>query len=215
MMTKADTLARIYELGLLAVVRGPTQKLTLDMVHALVEGGVTGIEITFTTPNATQVVQSLKDHYGGDILLGMGTLTDMDDAAQAKAAGATFIVSPHVENHLAASMVDSGLVVMIGSYTPSEILHASRLGSDIVKLFPGSLGGPSYLKSLRGPFPNIRIMPTGGVDLDNIADWFEAGAVAVGAGSALCPRKWAEEGRFDEITSRARAFTQGVQDARS
>ena len=214
-MKKQNTLDRIRELGLLAVLRGPSPELTLKMVEALVNGGVFGIEITYSTPNATDVVRSLAKQFGDDILLGMGTLTVPEQAAEAQAAGARFIVSPHCEDQLARAMVDSGLAAMIGAFTPSEVVQAHQLGSDVVKLFPGSQGGPKYMKALRGPFPDIPMMPTGGVSADNVGEWFVAGAYAVGAGSALCPRTWAEEGRFDDITQRAQAFVEGVQKARS
>ena len=214
-MSKQDTLDRIRELGLLAVLRGPSPELTMKMVEALVNGGVSGIEITFSTPNATDVVRSLAMQYGDDILLGMGTLAVPEQAAEAQAAGARFIVSPHCEDQLARAMVNSGSVVMIGAFTPSEVVRAHRLGSDVVKLFPGSQGGPKYMKALRGPFPDIPLMPTGGVSAGNVGEWFAAGAFAVGAGSALCPSTWAEEGRFNDITKGAQAFVEAVQKARS
>jgi 2-dehydro-3-deoxyphosphogluconate aldolase/(4S)-4-hydroxy-2-oxoglutarate aldolase len=213
-MSKEQTLSRVRKLGLLAVLRGPSPDLTLKMVDALVAGGVLGIEITFTTPNAPEVVSQLDDKYGDEILLGMGTLTTPENAQEAKAAGAQFIVSPHCEDELAHAMVATGLGVMIGALTPSEVVKSYRLGSDVVKVFPGSAGGPSYMKALRGPFPDIPMMPTGGVNADNLADWFAAGAVAVGAGSQLCPRAWAEEGRFDDITARAKEFVKAVELAR-
>ncbi len=145
----------------------------------------------------------------------MGTLTVPEQAAEARAAGARFIVSPHCEDPLARAMVDSSLAVMIGAFTPSEVVRARQLGADVVKLFPGSQGGPKYMEALRGPFPDIPLMPTGGVSADNVGAWFAAGAYAVGAGSALCPRAWAEEGRFDEITQRAQAFVDALEEARS
>ncbi|MCJ7566377.1 MAG: bifunctional 4-hydroxy-2-oxoglutarate aldolase/2-dehydro-3-deoxy-phosphogluconate aldolase [Anaerolineales bacterium] len=148
-------------------------------------------------------------------MLGMGTLTKPEQAAEAKMAGARFIVSPHLEEELALAMVDTGLAVMVGALTPSEVVHAYRLGSHVVKLFPGSQGGPKYMKALRGPFPDIPMMPTGGVNIDNIGDWFAAGAFAVGAGSNLCPLAWAKEGRFDEIKANAAEFVNIVQTARS
>lgn len=214
-MSKEKTLDRVRELGLLAVIRGPSPELTLKMVEALVAGGVLGIEITYTTPNAAEVVKSLDEEYGDQILLGMGTLTKLEQAAEAQAAGARFIVSPHCEVELAEAMAATGLGVMIGAYTPSEVVQSYRLGSDVVKVFPGSAGGPKYMKALRGPFPDIPMMPTGGVSIDNVADWFAAGAVAVGAGSALCPGAWAKEGRFDDIVERAKTFAQAVEEGRS
>ncbi len=214
-MSKDKTLQRIRQLGLLAVIRGPSVELTLDMVTALVAGGVYGIEITYTTPDAAGVVKALDNNYGDEILLGMGTLTKPGQVDEALRAGANFIVSPHLDLELAKVMVSSGLGVMIGAFTPSEVVKAYSLGSDVVKIFPGSLGGPKYLKSLRGPLPDIPMMPTGGVSVKNVAEWFAAGAVAVGAGSSLCPGAWAKEGRFMDITLRAKEFVGAVELARS
>lgn len=213
-MRKEDTLQRIRELGLLAVLRGPSADLTVQMAAALVAGGVLGIEITYTTPNAAEVVTELKGQFGDRIVLGMGTLTRPDQASEAQAAGAQFLVSPHTEAVLARTMVATGLPVMMGAFTPTEVMASVDLGSDVVKLFPGSLGGPAYMKALKGPFPHVAMMPTGGVDKDNVADWFAAGAVAVGAGSQLCPPKWAQAARWDEITAVAQEFVTAVQAAR-
>lgn len=213
-MNKAKTLQKIRELGLLAVIRGPSEELTLEMVAALVAGGVIGIEITYTTPNAAEVVSKLAQRFGDEIVLGMGTLIEPAQAAEAAQAGAQFLVSPHTEPALAQAMVATGLPIMMGALTPSEVMESVRLGSDVVKLFPGSLGGPAYMKALKGPFPNIPMMPTGGVEKDNIAAWFAAGAVAVGAGSQLCPKNLAVAGKFDEITAIARSFVTAVATAR-
>jgi 2-dehydro-3-deoxyphosphogluconate aldolase/(4S)-4-hydroxy-2-oxoglutarate aldolase len=214
-MSKQTTLDTIRQLGLLSVLRGPSLDLTLQMVDALVAGGVRGIEITFTTPNALEVVKSLDRRFGDQILLGMGTLTKPEQVVAAKEAGARFLVSPHCEKSLAGAMKETGLPIMLGALTPSEVILSRKLGSDVVKLFPGSLGGPEYLKALRGPFPDIPIMPTGGVSQDNVSDWFAAGAFAVGAGSNLCPTALAQERRFGEITALAKAFIQAVASARS
>jgi 2-dehydro-3-deoxyphosphogluconate aldolase/(4S)-4-hydroxy-2-oxoglutarate aldolase len=215
LMDKALTLQKIKTLGLLAVIRGPSRDLTIQMVEALVAGGVTGIEITYSTPQAAQVVHELHEHYGSGITLGMGTLTRPEQAQEAQEAGASFLVSPHCEVELAQAMTDSGLAVMMGALTPTEVVRAHHLGSDVVKLFPGSLGGPAYLKALRGPFPDIPLMPTGGVSEANLRDWFAAGAFAVGAGSNLCPKELAAQGRFTEITEIARKFALAVQAART
>ena len=211
---KESTLRRVREVGLLAVIRGPSPELTLQMVDALVAGGVLGIEITYSTPNAAEVVKKLDEKFGEKILLGMGTLTETRQVAEAKGAGARFLVSPHLDESLAQAMTSTGLLVMIGALTPTEVMRAYQLGSDIVKLFPGSLGGPAYLKALRGPFPHIPMMPTGGVSQDNIAEWLAAGAVGVGAGSNLCPTALAKEGRFEEITAIAQTFVAALNQAR-
>jgi 2-dehydro-3-deoxyphosphogluconate aldolase/(4S)-4-hydroxy-2-oxoglutarate aldolase len=214
-MSKEETLTGIRNIGLLAVIRGPSPDLAVQMTDALFAGGVAGIEVTYSTPNAAEVVRMLDKKYGGRILLGMGTLTELHHPAEAQAAGAKFLVSPHCDPELAASMIATGLAVMVGALTPTEVLQAHRLGADVVKVFPGSLVGPGYLKALRGPFPDIPMMPTGGVSLGNIKDWFAAGAIAVGAGSELCPPGWAKEGRFDDITRNAEAFCRAIREARS
>lgn len=210
-MSKQETLERIHVLGLLAVIRGPTPELTLRMVDALVEGGVLGIEITYSTPSAGSVVKSLAKTYSEKIVLGMGTLTKPEQAEEAKDAGAQFIVSPHCGGKLSEAMLSTGLAVMIGALTPTEIFNAYCLGSDVVKIFPGSMVGPDYIKALHGPFPHIPMMPTGGVDAANIGAWFNAGAFAVAAGSNLCPTAWAKEGRFADITAQARSFVEAVK----
>jgi 2-dehydro-3-deoxyphosphogluconate aldolase/(4S)-4-hydroxy-2-oxoglutarate aldolase len=213
-MDKVETLERVKELGLLAVIRGPSVELTLKMVAALVAGGVTGIEITYSTPNAEEVVRELDRTFGEQILLGMGTLTRPAQAESAKAAGARFLVSPICEAGLVTAMVNSGLVSMAGAMTATEVFQAYSLGSDVVKIFPGSLAGPAYVKALKGPFPYIPMMPTGGVNAANAAEWFAAGVVAVGAGSELCPPDLAKQGQFAEITQRAADFVRVVKQAR-
>jgi len=210
-MNKIEVLAKVRELGLLAVIRGPSPDLTVKMVDALVAGGVLGIEITYSTPNAEQVVRTIRDKYGSKILLGMGTLTRPEQVLEASQAGASFIVSPVCESGLVTSMVASGLLTMAGALTPTEVFQAFNLGVDVVKIFPGSLGGPAYIKALKGPFPNIPMMPTGGVNAGNVAEWFKTGVVAVGAGSELCPPQLARDGKFDEITKLAADFVQVVK----
>ncbi len=214
-MDKQEILNKLHTLGLVAVIRGPSPELTVRMVEALAAGGVTGIEITYTTPDAAAVVRALDRAFGDSILLGMGTLTDPAQAVEALDAGARYLVSPVTDEALGRAMVATGLPVMIGALTPSEVFRAHQLGSDVVKLFPGSAVGPDYVKALRGPFPHIPIMPTGGVDEHNVADWFRAGVFAVGAGSQLSPTELAREGRFDEITATAKRFAAAVRSARA
>lgn len=213
-MDKQTVIDRVATLGLLAVIRGPNREDTIRVVDALVEGGVTGIEITFTTPNALEVISHLAQKYGDQILLGAGTCVTPDQPPAAAAAGASFLVSPHTEEKLAAAMTGAGLPTMMGAFTPTEVMQALRFGTDVVKLFPGSLGGPDYMKALKGPYPDLRIMPTGGVSIDNIGAWFKAGALAVGAGSELCPKDLIAAGKFDEITRRAQDFVRAVAQAR-
>ena len=214
-MDKKVTLEKLQQLGVMAVIRGPTPELTLKMVEALIAGGVKGIEITYSTPNAAEVVRQLDKQFSNQIVLGMGTLTEATQVDEAIGAGARFLVSPICDPLLGKTMIASGAPVMIGALTPTEVFQAYKLGSDVVKIFPGSLGGPSYMKALKAPFPNIPMMPTGGVSATNVGEWLAAGAFAVGAGSELCPPKLAKEGRFDEIAMRAREFIKALEEARS
>jgi 2-dehydro-3-deoxyphosphogluconate aldolase / (4S)-4-hydroxy-2-oxoglutarate aldolase len=212
-MEPSQTLKRTEDLGLLAVVRGESRAAALEVVGALVQGGVLGIEITFTTPEAPRVIRDLNEEYGDSILLGAGTVTTHEQVDQAAEAGATFLVSPGCDPELLPGMLGTGPLVLPGALTPSEVMLARRLGAQAVKLFPGSSGGPSYLKALRGPFPNTAFVPTGGVSLANIADWFAAGAFAVGAGGALAPSSLAGRDR-DEVVEDARLFAETVRAAK-
>jgi len=214
-MKKEEVLEKVKVLGLLAVIRGPSPELTVQMVEALVKGGVKGIEITYSTPKAEEVVKTLTSIYGDKILLGMGTLTEPGQAESAKAAGAKFLVSPMCQPALVEAMFNTSLLTMAGAFTPTEVFQAYQLGADVVKIFPGSLGGPAYIKALKGPFPYIPMMPTGGVSAANVKDWFAAGVVAVGAGSELCPPQLAKEGKFDEIRQKAAEFVKIIQSSRN
>jgi 2-dehydro-3-deoxyphosphogluconate aldolase/(4S)-4-hydroxy-2-oxoglutarate aldolase len=214
-MNKQEVLEKVKKLGLLAVIRGPSAELTVQMVEALIKGGVLGIEITYSTPNAEEVVKTLATKYGEQIVLGMGTLTKPEQAASAVKAGANYLVSPICEPALLKAMVGTGLLTMAGALTPTEVYQAYSLGTDVVKIFPGSLGGPGYIKALKGPFPYIPMMPTGGVSAGNVADWFKAGVVAVGAGSELCPPELAKAGKFAEISQKAAEFVKIIEAARA
>ena len=212
-MTPDQTLKRTEDLGLLAVVRGESRRAALEVVGALIEGGVLGIEITFTTPEAVRVIRDLDEEYGDSILLGAGTVTTDEQVERAAEAGASFLVSPGSDPKLLPAMLGTGLLVLPGILTPSEVMLARRLGAQAVKLFPGSSGGTSYLRALRGPFPDVRFVPTGGVSLENINDWFAAGAFAVGAGGALAPSSI--EGRDrGEVIENARQFAKAVRAAK-
>ncbi len=207
-----DTLARV---GVIAVLRAPSADLAVQAVDALVAGGVTGIEITYTTPDATTVIHRVRERHGEQILLGAGTITTPDQAHQAADAGASFLVSPGCDPELAAHMARTGAAVMLGAMTPTEIMAASRYKPLVVKIFPASLGGPAYLRALRGPFPDVAMMPTGGVSPDNLGEWLRAGAIAVGAGSELCSAAAMTEGRWAEIEGQAKSFAAALAAARS
>jgi 2-dehydro-3-deoxyphosphogluconate aldolase/(4S)-4-hydroxy-2-oxoglutarate aldolase len=182
-------------------------------VEALVAGGVTGIEITYSTPDAASVVATLSERYADQILLGVGTIVTEQQALDAAEAGAAFLVCPGTTPGVAAAMTGTGVTCLLGALTPSEVMTALAAGADAVKLFPASLGGPGYLSSLRGPFPDVPFVPTGGVDVDNLGQWRRAGVIAVGAGSDLCAARDLAAGRWPELTAKARAFTRAWADA--
>jgi len=201
-----QTLAEIRARRVVAVLRAPTAELAEKAIDAIVAGGVTCIEIAFTTPDATTAIARAVRRYGASIVIGAGTVVTPAHARDAVSAGADFLVSPGTIPALAAAMLDTGAAVMTGALSPTEVLTAVSCGAHIVKVFPASLGGPAYLKALRGPFPDLAFMPTGGVNVNNVMEWFDAGAVAVGAGGELCPNATMLAGRWDDVTANAAAL---------
>lgn len=201
-----DRLSRARATGVLAVLRAPSPELALEASEAIIRGGVTGIEVTFSTPDAPAVIRELIARHGDAAYIGAGTVTTVEQAALAADAGAEFLVSPGTLPALTRAMLDTGRVVMTGAMTPTEVMGALELGVDVVKIFPASLGGPSYLGALRGPFPDAPLMPTGGVTPDNLADWFRAGAVAVGAGGDLANGASLASSDWADIEQRSARF---------
>lgn len=211
----SDRLARTRAAGILAVLRAPSAEAALDASEALIRGGITGIEVTFSTPDAPAVIRELVARHGDGAHIGAGTVTTPAQAAQATEAGAAFLVSPGTLSDLTRAMLDTGSVVMTGALTPTEVMSALELGVDVVKIFPASLGGPSYLGALRGPFPDAPLMPTGGVKPDNLAEWFAAGAVAVGAGGDLANSASIAASDWNDLESRARRFADALAGVRA
>ncbi len=214
-MDKQAILNRIAELGLLAVLRAPDPAGARRAVDALVEADVRGIEITYSTPDAASVIAGVKETYGDEVLVGAGTLVTHAQVTEAAEAGASYLVSPGLDDEVVASMRATSLPAMAGVLTPTEVMRGVRLGLDVMKLFPGSLGGPSYLRSLRGPFPDVPFMPTGGVSADNVGDWLAAGAIAVGAGSELASAGDISSGDFAGIREKGRRFLTAIREARA
>jgi 2-dehydro-3-deoxyphosphogluconate aldolase/(4S)-4-hydroxy-2-oxoglutarate aldolase len=212
---KQAILKRIAELGLLAVLRAPDPAGARRAVDVLVEAGVLGIEITYSTPDAASVIADIKQSYGDEVLVGAGTLVTHAQVAEAAEAGASYLVSPGLDDEVVASMRATSLPAMAGVLTPTEVMRGVRLGVDVMKLFPGSLGGPSYLRSLRGPFPDVPFMPTGGVSADNVGDWLAAGAIAVGAGGELASAGDISSGDFAGIREKGLRFLAAIREARA
>lgn len=213
-MSGDPALEPIRAAGVIAVLRAPSAALALDAVDALVRGGITGIEVTYSTPDAPSVIARVIDRHGDRALVGAGTVTTDEQAREAADAGAAFLVSPGTLPELARAMRATGAVTMTGALTPSEVMTATALEVDVVKIFPASLGGPGYLSALRGPFPAVPLMPTGGVTPENLSEWFAAGAIAVGAGGELVPASALREGDLDEIERRARRFAEALRERR-
>ena len=201
-----DRLSRARAAGVLAVLRAPSPESALEAADAIIRGGIPGIEVTYSTPDAPAVIRELIARHGDAAYIGAGTVTTPEQAAAAADAGAEFLVSPGTLPALARAMLDTGRVVMTGALTPTEVMTALELGVDVVKIFPASLGGPSYLGALRGPFPDAPLMPTGGVKPENVADWFAAGAVAVGAGGDLANSASITAGDWADLEGRAARF---------
>ena len=210
-----DGLARLRGATVVAVLRAPSAAAAVAATEALVAGGVTGIEITYSTPDAATAIAEIDARHGDRIFLGAGTVLGADQVGEAVAAGARFLVSPGTDPDLTPTMLATGALVLTGALTPTEVVAAHRLGVPVVKLFPAALGGPSFLRSLRGPFPDLAFCPTGGVNPDNLADWLAAGAVAVGAGGELCPAATMRDGDWAAITASARRFSAAAERARA
>ena len=213
-MARADVVRRIEATGVVAVVRLTDPGVGEQVARALVSGGVDVIEITMTVPRAADLIATLVAAMPS-ALIGAGTVTDADTARTVIDAGAKFVVSPVYRPRVVDACHERGVASMPGCFAPTEILAAWDQGADVIKVFPATSLGPSFIKDLRGPFPSIKLMPTGGVSRDNASDWIRAGAVAIGVGSALVDAKAVEARRFDDITSKAQAFVDAVRGARS
>lgn len=214
-MSKAEILEQIEELGLVPVVRASSADEAMQVIEAIRAGGVNVLEITMTVPGAVRVIEKVADKYGSDVLVGAGTVLDPETARACLLAGAQFIVSPALNLDTIAMCHRYSAPIMPGVLTPTEVITAWTAGADIVKVFPcGSVGGASYIKNLKGPFPQVKMIPTGGVSLATAADFIKAGAAALGVGTDLVDVKAIREGKAGVVTERAKQFVQIVQEAR-
>jgi 2-dehydro-3-deoxyphosphogluconate aldolase / (4S)-4-hydroxy-2-oxoglutarate aldolase len=212
-MLKLKVLGRVIESGLVAIVRTNSSDQAARVAEACARGGAAAIEITFTVPGATAVIEALAKQYAsGEILIGAGTVLDAETARIAILAGAQYIVSPSVSPETARLCNRYQIPYMPGACTMREIVDAMECGADIVKLFPGDTLGPAFVKAARGPLPQASLMPTGGVSIDNVAEWIKAGAVAVGVGGSLT--SGAESGNLQQVTDTAKQFIERIQQAR-
>jgi 2-dehydro-3-deoxyphosphogluconate aldolase / (4S)-4-hydroxy-2-oxoglutarate aldolase len=214
-MARMENLQRVLNTGIVAIIRAPSSEQLTNVARALFEGGIDVIEVTFTVPNALEILAALKKDLGSRVLLGAGTVLDPETARAALFAGAEFLVSPSLNPDVIRLCNRYDKVVMPGAFTPTEILAAWEAGADIVKVFPSDAVGPSYLKALKGPFPQIRLMPTGGVNLQTLPDFIKAGACAVGVGSSLVEPQAIRDGNMNRLRDLAGQYLQILKAARS
>ncbi len=214
-MGRETTLRRILDGGLVAVVRADSPTQLVGVVRALAEGGVTAAEITFTVPDAPEVIRQVRRELGDSIVLGAGTVLDTETARIAILAGAEYLVSPTLNLDVIRLAHRYDKAIMPGAFTPTEVLTAWEAGADVVKVFPAEIGGPPYLKALRGPLPQVRLMPTGGVDLTTAEAFLKAGACCLGVGSSLVEPKAVAAGDFARLTSLAAQYAAIVKKFRA
>lgn len=213
-MEKEQVLAKICDVGLVAVIRAENKDAAKRITEACIAGGVVAVEVTFTVPGAHEIIGELAKTYSADeILLGAGTVLDPETARTAILNGAQYVVSPSLNLDTVRLCNRYRVAVMPGAMTIKEVLEGMEAGADIIKLFPGELFGPAFVKAIKGPIPQAKLMPTGGVNIDNVKDWIKAGCVAVGAGGSLTAG--AKTGDYQSITSRAKQFIEAIKLARA
>jgi 2-dehydro-3-deoxyphosphogluconate aldolase/(4S)-4-hydroxy-2-oxoglutarate aldolase len=211
---KEKNLQEIINCGVVAIVRVASAQEAVEVCMAIAKGGVKPIEVTMTVPGAVDAIKEFKSAVKDEVLVGAGTVLDPETARAVILAGAEFVVSPTLNLEVIEICRRYSKIVVPGTFTPTEILTAWEAGADIVKVFPATVGGPTYLRDIMGPLPQIRLMPTGGVNLENTPDFIRAGAVAVAAGTSLVDKKAVSAKNYDLITETARKFCEAVKQAR-
>src|SRR5258708_22058058 len=213
-MSKASHLRQVIDSGIVAVVRAPESRGLVEVVAALAEGGVTVVEITFSVPHALEVLRDVRKTLGDRVLVGAGTILDAETGRAALLAGAEYLVSPTLNLDLIRLCQRYDKLVMPGCFTPTEVLTAWEAGADIVKVFPADVVGPAFFKAVRAPLPQIKLMPTGGVDLTTAAGFLQAGACCLGGGSQLVEPKAVSLRNFDRIRELAAQYVAVVRELR-
>lgn len=214
-MSREAALQKVLDTGIVSIIRAKSGEQLVGVAQALYEGGIDVIEVTFTVPGVLDIIAAVKKQLGDRILLGAGTVLDTETARAAILAGAEFIVTPTVNPAVIQLCNRYSKVIMPGAFTPTEILTAWEAGADIVKVFPAEIGGPAFLKAVHGPLPQIRLLPTGGVNLETLPAFVKAGACAVGLGSALVEQKAVESGDFSRIRSLAGQYVELLRTTRA
>ena len=215
MSEKEEHLQAMIDGGVVAIVRVESARQAIEVCGAIARGGIKPIEVTMTVPGAIDVIKEFKSVMKDKVLVGAGTVLDTETARAVILAGAEFIVTPTLNLRVIEMCRRYGKIVIAGAFSPTEILTAWEAGADIVKVFPATVGGPQYLNDIRGPLPQINLVPTGGVDLENTPDFIRAGAVAVAVGASLVDKAALSEGKYDLITEKAKRFIEAVKLARA
>lgn len=214
-MNKQELIMRVKSIGLVPVVRASSAEEAITVIDAIKAGGVPILEITMTVPRAISVIEQVADRYGGDVIVGAGTVLDAETARTCILAGAQFIVSPSLNLNTIEMCHRYSVAVFPGALTPTEVVTAWQAGADIVKIFPcGAVGGAKYLKALKAPLPQVEMLPTGGVSLTTAAEFIQAGACALGVGADLVDLKAIRNGESEKVTETARAYVTAIQEAR-
>lgn len=214
-MSRHQDLQRVLDSGIVAIIRSTSSEQLVEVAKALYDGGIDVLEVTFTVPGVLGIISEVRKALGNKVLLGAGTVLDTETARAAILAGAEFIVSPAVNVDVIKLCNRYDKVIMPGAFTPTEVLTAWEAGADIVKVFPADIGGPGYLKTLHGPLPQVRLLPTGGVNLDTAADFLKAGACAVGLGGALVEAKAIQSGDMNRIRTLSQQYVEIVKVTRA
>jgi 2-dehydro-3-deoxyphosphogluconate aldolase/(4S)-4-hydroxy-2-oxoglutarate aldolase len=215
-MQKSEVIEQIRISGIVPVIRIESEKLAQELIDAILKGGIRIFEVTMTVPNALELITSLVGRLGRDAIIGAGTVLDADTARRCIDAGSQFIVSPVLKMDVIDACHSEDRAIFPGAMTPSEIFSAWQAGADAVKVFPAAaVGGPSYIKSIKGPLPDVELMPTGGVTLATIGEYLRAGAIAAGVGGELTNVRALKIGQTDELTRIAKEFVKEIQKARS
>src|SRR4051812_34881219 len=211
--TKEQCYQAIADAGVIAVIRAPSKEILIDIAQALLAGGVPGIEVTTSTPKAIAGIEMLADKFGDKIVVGVGTCLDAATARDAIAAGAQFVVSPMFDPEIVATVRRYAKICIPGAFTPTEILRAWTAGADVVKVFPSTVLGPGYFRDVLAPLPQVKLTPTGGIDLKNVGEWIKAGAVFVEAASAMVNKEALPTGDWNWIEGSARALVDAIRAA--
>lgn len=211
----SETRERILDGGVIAIMRAQDSRGLIRAAEAILAGGVQVVEVSLTTAGALEVISAVRKRFEGELLFGAGTVLDAKTAQAAMEGGAQFVVSPTFDPQTVAACRQREVPVIPGAFTPTELLAAWRAGAELVKLFPANLAGPAGVEALLGPLPQLKLVPVGGVDEDNLAEYLRAGAAAVGVGSSLVSQELLDREDFDEITARARRLRAAAEGVRS